>query len=620
MRGRRRFPLAKTARTVIVIALAGVCLVIAFYFLARWRGQPRIDVSDRKIPSQKVESQDKVRHFVYKAEKGSLELNADLNSLGPDGLFHLKGNVEVVRFGPKEQPPITIRSEEASYDKDLLRIKFKGNVSVHYQDTDIRTSQFEYVKDGAILRTDQGVNFETRKGKGSAQRVSYWVNEDRLLFKDKVVLDAKTDKGGPETLHIEGDALEYDRRSKRGIVRDNVTLRMGRSRASAGRLSFELSGTEERFRTLTLEENVVAVVVQEGSPAERSIEAGRLFLRAFTDMDQVRSMEAKGKCRAVVPFASGVPAEIKAPEIKAGFDKAGLLKKLSAKGSVQVVEKAAEPGGERTISGDVLTVNGKKETMVFSPAAKKKDRSRMVSAQAELEAETIAVDYGSGDMKAEGEVKAILQPGSGGKVPTGLFAGREPVFVSTARMRYGKDAKRSLYEGEARLWQGKQIVQADSIQVLEDKGSLEGRGKVKSQFWHRPKDSQTEEKVEVSGDSIEFHPEERKVFFRKGCVLKARDAVLEADTITMDLAEGSADMTMIVAKGSVKIRQGTWEGQGGRAEFAVPEETVVLLENPVLIDKDKGETRGDKLTFQLADGRILIENRRRDRSVTVIKS
>jgi len=79
-------------------------------------------------------------------------------------------------------------------------------------------------------------------------------------------------------------------------------------------------------------------------------------------------------------------------------------------------------------------------------------------------------------------------------------------------------------------------------------------------------------------------------------------------------------MMTIVAKGSVKIRQGAWEGQGGRAEFAVPEETIVLLENPVLIDKDKGETRGDKLTFQLADGRILIENRRRDRSITVIKS
>ena len=41
--------------------------------------------------------------------------------------------------------------------------------------------------------------------------------------------------------------------------------------------------------------------------------------------------------------------------------------------------------------------------------------------------------------------------------------------------------------------------------------------------------------------------------------------------------------------------------------------------NPVLIDKDRGITRGDKLTFCLADDRILVENKARERSATVIK-
>ena len=38
---------------------------------------------------------------------------------------------------------------------------------------------------------------------------------------------------------------------------------------------------------------------------------------------------------------------------------------------------------------------------------------------------------------------------------------------------------------------------------------------------------------------------------------------------------------------------------------------MVLTGNPVLVDKEKGVTEGDKLTFHLGDGRILIENKER---------
>lgn len=620
MKGRRRVSLAKAARKVTLIALVGLCLTIVVFFLSRWQGRPQISVADRAIPPQKVESQEKVRHFVYKGEKWTLELSGERYFVGEDGLFHFAGGVEIVQYGVKERPPIRIQGDEAAHDKDLLRIRIKGKVSVLYEETTIHASQLDYSKEGEILRTDKGVAFETPKGKGSAQRMSYLFNEDRLLFKDKVVFDANPEATGSPALHLEGDSFEYLRRSKHGIVRGNVILRKGRSHAEAGRMLFDLTREEDRFRSLTFEEGVTADIVKEGGATERSIRADRLLARFFSDGDEVRSLEAKGDCLAVLSLPSGNPAEIKAPELKASFNKEGGLKKLSAKGKVEVTERATGTSGERVISGDTLAVNGKKEVMIFAPDKGKKGTSRMVSVQAELEAGKITFKYGKGDFKAEGAVKGILQPGSGGKVPTGLFAGQEPVFVSAGLMRYAKDAKRSIYKEEARIWQGKQTVQADLIQVFEDKGSLEGRGKVKTQFWHKPKDAQKEERVEISADMIDFNPEERRVLFRKTCQLKARDASLEAETVTMDLAEGSSDMTMIVAKGSVIIRQGAWEGRGGRAEFAVPEETVVLLENPVLIDKDKGETQGDKLTFHLADGRILIENRRRDRSVTVIKS
>jgi lipopolysaccharide export system protein LptA len=56
------------------------------------------------------------------------------------------------------------------------------------------------------------------------------------------------------------------------------------------------------------------------------------------------------------------------------------------------------------------------------------------------------------------------------------------------------------------------------------------------------------------------------------------------------------------------------------ALYDLDKETIVLTGNPSLIDKEKGTVEGDKLTFHLGDGRILVENKDRERPVTFIKS
>jgi lipopolysaccharide export system protein LptA len=70
----------------------------------------------------------------------------------------------------------------------------------------------------------------------------------------------------------------------------------------------------------------------------------------------------------------------------------------------------------------------------------------------------------------------------------------------------------------------------------------------------------------------------------------------------------------------VVVVQGDREARGEEANYDLEEDTIVLTGNPVLVDKVKGMTEGDKLTFYLADGKIVIENKERGRSVTVIKS
>ena len=74
-----------------------------------------------------------------------------------------------------------------------------------------------------------------------------------------------------------------------------------------------------------------------------------------------------------------------------------------------------------------------------------------------------------------------------------------------------------------------------------------------------------------------------------------------------------------MAEGEVSIQKGQVEGKGKQARYYVTNNSIILVGNPVVIDKIRGETRGDKLTFFLADDRILVENQERERSVTEIK-
>ena len=90
--------------------------------------------------------------------------------------------------------------------------------------------------------------------------------------------------------------------------------------------------------------------------------------------------------------------------------------------------------------------------------------------------------------------------------------------------------------------------------------------------------------------------------------------------MTVALLEGRKEIKDLRAGGGVVVFLGRYEGRGGDARYDPEDETLVLTGAPVLVEKGQGATRGDKLTFRLADDKILIENKGQGRSITVVKS
>jgi lipopolysaccharide export system protein LptA len=76
---------------------------------------------------------------------------------------------------------------------------------------------------------------------------------------------------------------------------------------------------------------------------------------------------------------------------------------------------------------------------------------------------------------------------------------------------------------------------------------------------------------------------------------------------------------MVRARGDVKVIRELYRAEGEEAVFDLEKETIQLSGGPVLTHQQKGRVQGDKLTFHLPDDRIVVENKGRERSETVIK-
>jgi lipopolysaccharide export system protein LptA len=129
-----------------------------------------------------------------------------------------------------------------------------------------------------------------------------------------------------------------------------------------------------------------------------------------------------------------------------------------------------------------------------------------------------------------------------------------------------------------------------------------------------------ERRIEAGGDEMTFSPAGREIAFQGKGIVRIPGARLSAATVAISLVEGKKAIKGLRAAGGVVVSQGNYEGRGEEAQYDPATDTLVLTGNPVLVEKGKGASRGDKLTFRLGDDRILIENKGQRRSITVVKS
>jgi lipopolysaccharide transport protein LptA len=187
-------------------------------------------------------------------------------------------------------------------------------------------------------------------------------------------------------------------------------------------------------------------------------------------------------------------------------------------------------------------------------------------------------------------------------------------------MRYSGANRRFLFTGGIKVWQGKEMLLTKEMAIVRDSGRLTCREGVRTYITVQPEADKEERRLDIKSESLEFKPEERRLNYSGDAALKVEDVQIKADDVFIYLSEEEKKIEVLMARGQVSIKQGSYEARGQEAVINLEKETIELMGQPVLIDKQKGKVQGDKLTFYMADDKIVVENEGRERSETVIKS
>jgi lipopolysaccharide export system protein LptA len=270
-------------------------------------------------------------------------------------------------------------------------------------------------------------------------------------------------------------------------------------------------------------------------------------------------------------------------------------------------------------------------------------------------AQTIRINRTTNEALAEGDVKTTYSELK--EQPNGaLLASASPIHVTAATMTAHNSPAIALYQGNARLWQDANVIEAPSIQFDRDRRSVVARGskaqpvstvlvqqKPDQEPAHTP-NSKPEKKpnpksksegktspsdpISITAAQLTYSDNDRRAHYEGDVV--ARGTSFTASSSEMDVylrprsqtpgnesLTGPGQLDHMVAQGHVVIVQPDRRAEGQTLVYTADDDKFVLTGGPPSIfDAERGKITGVSLTFYRRDDRVLVEGEAKNPVVT----
>jgi lipopolysaccharide transport protein LptA len=621
-------------KALIGLILLGAVGVIVLNFVQQSRLRPRVPLVTDPIASQKVETTDQVQHFQLRKGKLHLQVRAAKHYIGADGLFHLEGEVRLTFPARADGEDVVLTASEIVHDQENSFFRLQGKALLQTRDLEIRSEFLEYQTEAEVLITDHPMEFVSERIAGSADRAEYRTEPQRLILRDAVKLQVRPASQSDRPVLIQGERVDYWHKRATGTIRGGARFDSGPNQARAALIRFDLFSNRENIKSLTMSGDVHIFLQRSGaegpddgqselSSAENmELSAQEIQVRAWHNSQDIRSLKAARQCTLRQEISPYEFREVDADRIEMAFNRRGELKTFLAQGGSEMLERSE--GESRTVRGESFSIAGRKKALRVK--SHEDLRARIRAGEYEVEADTINILLKNGNLEADGRVHVIIaalpqeDTSPANQAPAvGFFSGDGAVFINADSMRYLSGNRRFLLKDNIRVWQAQEMLLTQDLVVFRETGRLTCSKGVKTYIMGQPGEEKEEHRLEINADALEYNPEDACLAYTGNVAMKVEEVTLNAEGLYLFFTPEKR-MRTVAARGDVRMKRPPYELRGREAEFDFEKEVIVFTGNPVLIDKERGRVEGDKLTFHMADDRIVVENKGRERSETIIKS
>ena len=502
---------------------------------------------------------------------------------------------------------------------------------------------------------DQGEMDITSGGFGFARTDRYMRFERTMhLVREGQVIDAND-----ATAHLFPDRDEPDLVELRGDARITGGTGMGALRLLSARdinLDYRDDGRSLQRATLA-GQAAIQLASQDGSTGQGL--SGESMDITLAEDGSVSGLASRDNVQVTLPATGDTSARtIRATSLTAAGAATGLSRMTFEEG-VTYAEAAAKDHGvrtarSRTLDAQLTPTSGALQEARFTGGFSFEDGAmRASSAEAvyrvvagelalvgpqrgkppnltdpslTIDADTIDVTLSPRKMVAHGSVRSVLQPTQ--KAAPGVTAARRPALLGDAdpvnvvadTLTYDEQARKGVYSGRSRLFQGDTVIQADSLTLDETRGDLTASGKVLTTLVILNKSAAEGAKTQptiVRAGTFTYADQTRKATYETGAQMNGEQGDLRADLLSLILAPQENSLERLEASGAVNAHVDKRVVTGTRLTFQPADDKYVVQGAPVrMLDADCQETTGKTLTFFKASDRVLVDGNEEIRTQT----
>lgn len=560
------------------------------------------------------------------------------------GVLRMMSEVLLERSGPNpHEPSAVIRAGSLLYAEDGARIEIAGHARIEQGPGWLECDSGEVLMSNGRVRRIDG--FDARGGESVADRRTVF-SASRLAvdFDDGGDLQLARGSGkarfasidAGQRIEVKADSLDLHYEAEVASPSSASPSRLRRVQArGAAQASLHPSdggavstiesesmllvlrpGGEQIERIETPGLGTLRQLGSEAGAPARTLVGGSLRM-AYGTAGDLESLSARRGARLVQPAADQAPAELRSwsDSLDARFDPdtadIAELRQAGNFGFEEGSRRGRADSARLDLDGDVLKLEG---------------NASVTSAGGDLSARQIVVARASGRVDAVGDVTGSLiqqSDASGHSGATGMFAGQRPVFLAAGAMSSDPENQTLEYRNGARLWQGRNRVDAGSVLIDQASNSIEARDEVEAVWVAGGENASDPDPLSIVRSSLMRYDSQTGLARFEGAVDFRRQGMrVLADELQTSLGTDGADAGMrAVAVGSVRIADppdGTGHRAfGDRADFDVAESEVVLAGQPArILMPDGTESEGASLTYRIAGDRLLVLGQRAERAYT----